>query len=362
MLNFFDLTIITINQFSCLKNVENPEKRNDATGNDDQVNINSSFISTNIVNIPDSYRNMETIVELSYTPSADLQGVASCSVSMLESLSVTTLCSCSNGSCSVGVTSTLGHSGPVSFDYNVTIGNTTSASNTVSFSFMPIGASPNDLWVRVPANAGDSNLREFYVMKYEAKAWRDFNNNSEIDDVEVSSDGDLGQSLTVSETLPVSLAQNQPWRMITPNQSYDRCNALGTNYALISNNEWMAIAKNIEMQGANWTGSSVGSGCLFTGNSSDTTCGYQAAISPDSGLVRSSRAKHVLSNGQEIYDLSGNSLEFVDWDEQALGFTSHSGCTTNVHSTNILHQSLFDDHSDCMDNDSYRPKSSYPSS
>ena len=100
---------------------------------------------------------------------------------------------------------------------------------------------------------------------------------------------------------------------------------------------------------------------MFTGNSSDTTCGYQAAISPDSGLVRISRAKHVLSNGQEIYDLSGNLVEFVDRDEQALGFTSLSGCTNNVNSS-ILYQSLFDDHSDCMDNDSYRPKSSYPSS
>ena len=91
-------------------------------------------------------------------------------------------------------------------------------------------------------------------------------------------------------------------------------------YALISNPEWMAIAKNIENVAANWTDGSVGSGCLLRGNVGTTLCtggasGYDGP-DPDSGSGRSDSgtASLTLDNGEEIWDFSGNVWEWVDWD------------------------------------------------
>jgi hypothetical protein len=92
-------------------------------------------------------------------------------------------------------------------------------------------------------------------------------------------------------------------------------------YALISNPEWMTIARNVENVSANWTDGSVGSGCLMRANVGGTyACtggdsGYNGS-NPDFGSGRSDSgtASLTLDNGEEIWDLSGNVLEWVDWD------------------------------------------------
>jgi hypothetical protein len=53
----------------------------------------------------------------------------------------------------------------------------------------------------------------------------------------------------------------------------------------------------------------VGTGYLFNGNSGDTARGYKAfadRYDSDKGTSRNSRAKHILSNNNAIYDFSGN--------------------------------------------------------
>jgi formylglycine-generating enzyme required for sulfatase activity len=181
-------------------------------------------------------------------------------------------------------------------------------------------------WVLVPSNAGGMGLDAFYVMKYEAKAWKDANTDGVIDSLEVDATGSDGSSsLDTNLYVPVSIADNQPWRYISPNDSATECESLGAKYHLISNPEWMAIARDIENVATNWTGGSVGSGCLFRGNS-ELTCGYVASTSPDSGTSRNSRAKHTLSNGSEIFDLAGNLYEWTDWDSTTAGF--QTGPTT----------------------------------
>jgi formylglycine-generating enzyme required for sulfatase activity len=191
-----------------------------------------------------------------------------------------------------------------------------------------LGAAPADEeWIVVPANAGGMGLDAFAVMKYEAKAFNDANTNSTVDGGEVDP---VGTAAATGTHVPVSTADNQPWRNIHAIDSAAECESLGANYHLISNPEWMAIAREVEMQDANWTGGTEGSGCLFRGNSGEATvgtgslvtdsCGYNATTDPEQGSGRDLRAKHVLSNAEEIFDISGNLYEWTDWDKDTIGF------------------------------------------
>lgn len=187
---------------------------------------------------------------------------------------------------------------------------------------------PGEEWALVPSNAGGMGLPAFYVMKYEARA-------------KAISDGSIdpnGTGVNLLDNKPVSISDNQPWRNINALDAYTACTSLGDKYDLISNQEWMAIARDAETQGANWTGGSVGSGCFYRGNSAETTvgdgtnlgdsCGYDAVPEPDFGSARDRRARHVLSNGQEVYDMAGNVKEIVDWDRDTAGFQV-GGLTAN---------------------------------
>lgn len=148
-------------------------------------------------------------------------------------------------------------------------------------------------YIQVPGNSG-LGVSDFCVMQFEAK-----------------NDG-AGN--------PTSQASGSPWVSINLTNAKNECTSLGANYDLISNPEWMAIARNVESVAANWTGGAVGSGCLFRGNvGGANNCtggasGYNAS-GPDSGTSRSDNgtASLTLTNGREIWDLSGNVWEWVDW-------------------------------------------------
>lgn len=277
--------------------------------------LNSPPISTDLTpNI--GYRGVEHKIILSYSDPDSDQAI-SCDISSLSNLIETTACSCISGVCSVGVTGITGYTGNVSFSYTVTANSETSNQSNVSFTLNDIGASNTDEWVHIPADAGGMGLSDFYVMKYEAKAWNDGNTNSTIDSGEIDTDG---RSVAIGTHKPVSVPENQPWREINANNSATECESIGSNYHLISNSEWIAIARDIENVDSNWTGGVTGAGCLFRGNSAETTCGYDSVTDPDSGTGRNPRAKHLLSNGQEIFDFSGNVAEWTDWDSTTVGF------------------------------------------
>jgi len=80
----------------------------------------------------------------------------------------------------------------------------------------------------------------------------------------------------------------------------------------------MTIARNIEAQSVNWTGGSVGSGGLWRGHS-DSSPNNALAASADNdpyngtGNVSPSieRRTHTLSNGETIWDMSGNISEWT---------------------------------------------------
>jgi formylglycine-generating enzyme required for sulfatase activity len=118
----------------------------------------------------------------------------------------------------------------------------------------------------------------------------------------------------------VSTAEGYPLAYISQIEAKDACESIGEGYHLITNEEWMTIARNIERQPENWTGGQVGSGRIYMGNTSnnyDAQCSsdggcYDSSLNPDFGTGRDETAKLVLSNGSSIWDLSGNMWEWND--------------------------------------------------
>ena len=162
-------------------------------------------------------------------------------------------------------------------------------------------------YIAVPSNSDVGVDNDFCVMKYEAK-----------------NDGSGN---------PISQAEKTPWVLINQADAKAACRSLNTEsndsdidgdtgddgtFALISNPEWMTIARNIENVDSNWTGGTRGTGCLFRGNvGAKLPCeggdsGYNGP-DPHFGLERSETAKLTLDNGEEVWDFSGNVWDIIDW-------------------------------------------------
>ena len=114
---------------------------------------------------------------------------------------------------------------------------------------------------------------------------------------------------------------------VSKREAIKACEALGEGYALINNNEWQTIARNIEGVDSNWSGGTAGNGDINRGHSagdparsleahsdetkpcygieSDGTCG-------SSSTDKDKKRIHTLSNGEIIWDFSGNVWEFVE--------------------------------------------------
>ena len=117
-----------------------------------------------------------------------------------------------------------------------------------------------------------------------------------------------------------------PWVNITQANAKTACTALGANYDLISNPEWMTIAYEIEKTASNWSSGVVGVGMLNRGHSDDNPSSALAVANTNdpyigtgnnSGQAAGSgweqKRAHTLSNGQVLWDFAGNVIEWTDW-------------------------------------------------
>jgi formylglycine-generating enzyme required for sulfatase activity len=165
------------------------------------------------------------------------------------------------------------------------------------------GISCPDEFVVVKGNS-TFNTSDFCIMKYEAKCQETNTSNF---------CSPTGGAYDVTK-VAVSDPDGAPWTDINPIEAKSACQALGAKYDLISNDEWMTLARDAEAQSANWFSGVVGSGCIYQGNvTRNGDCTYNSGIGVDFGLTRNSKAKLVLQNNSEIYDFVGNVNEWVDW-------------------------------------------------
>ncbi len=166
-------------------------------------------------------------------------------------------------------------------------------------------------FVLVPFNSSVGTTSNFCVMKYEAK--------------------DNGG-------VAVSQAAGNPYVSLTIGASQTKCtdlnalNGVSGKFDLISNREWMTIARNAEGVGANWEAGTSGSGAMFRGHSDNSPASalsaaadndpYNGTGNTDSEAMGSGKEQKrtlTLSNGEVIWDLSGNVWEWVDWDLATAG-------------------------------------------
>jgi hypothetical protein len=170
--------------------------------------------------------------------------------------------------------------------------------------------------------AGNAALAtgDFCVMQFEAKA-RDAAGAIVEAGCNAACEPD-GLTGVTADSVPAG----QPWRYLSAIFARDACRALGREHDLISNPEWMTIARDAERVGANWSGGAPGAGRIVEGRTdgspedlsgvadardpySDT--GNSAADAPGSGWEQR-RTVH-LSTGGVVWDLAGNVQEWIDW-------------------------------------------------
>ena len=158
--------------------------------------------------------------------------------------------------------------------------------------------------------------------------------------------------------LRVSIPETTPWVRILGEDAFDECdglnsdsNALDGRYALLSNQEWMTIARDAERQGDNWTkglkANGEGDGCMYKGIVNRIQTATQSRFCDDEhsnrvkvlhrygttsnfegvqavGLGNDNERYRQLSlsgHSNRIWDLSGNAWEWVDWDMNDEVFT-----------------------------------------
>jgi hypothetical protein len=126
------------------------------------------------------------------------------------------------------------------------------------------------------------------------------------------------------------------------NDAFEKCanmSELGFSgtFALISNNEWMTIARDIEAESSNWSSGSVGTGYIPRGHSDGgpgNTLAVTSISDPYDGTLQATgdqKRTHMLSSNLEIWDFAGNISESVDWSSaDGIYTTAPNGCTNGV--------------------------------
>lgn len=141
--------------------------------------------------------------------------------------------------------------------------------------------------------------------------------------------------------LPESLPANTPWVSLTRDQAKAACTAKGSAYALVDNDHWMTIARDIEATTWNYGGDATifedgwsrgvtnnsGTTGLAAGADDNDSCylATQSANGPaavcDLSTYDVARRVAKLSNGSLMWDFAGNVSEWIN-DDLAAGIAT----------------------------------------
>lgn len=162
-------------------------------------------------------------------------------------------------------------------------------------------------FVAVPPRMPYSSLG-FCVAKYEMKIQ---GNN-------------VGDTVYNATFIPESRPAGTPWVNLNRAQAINECQSLGAGYSVISNAQWQTIAQNAEMNQNNWTSGVVGSELMFEGHSDNVPAaglaidnisfkynltGNNNTQPADAG--KNQRRTLLLSTGAELWDFTGNVVEWI---------------------------------------------------
>lgn len=179
------------------------------------------------------------------------------------------------------------------------------------------GIFPNG-WLKVPGNS-TFGTSDFWVMKYEAKCATSTAPGIGLTSPDTGSGyqtyADNLAACTGSRTV-TSIPDGYPIANISHANALSRCASIGAH--LLTNDEYMTIARNAEQVSSNWNGGVVGTSYLYSGHNDNGPASALLASSDDNngyfGTGQTSgnqRRTFNLSNGQTIWDIPGNVWEHV---------------------------------------------------
>jgi len=177
------------------------------------------------------------------------------------------------------------------FSKNIYLGDSTISSGPFSCDSLP------GSWISVTGNLA-LGTSDFCVMKYEAK--------------NVSGVATSQSALT-------------PWVDINQMDTRANCSSLGMGYHLITDAEWITIAKLAENDASNWDTGVVGVGVLYEGHN-DALPNYALVANVNdnngyylTGQTTGNQRRTLNISGNMIWDLAGNVME---WDNDTIPYLS----------------------------------------
>ena len=207
-------------------------------------------------------------------------------------------------------------------------------------------------YVPVPGDARYGTAGGFCVMKYEAKCDDDADGEGDTtaQDATYKTWHNDTTACTGAGKAVVSSALGAPIAYISQITAKAYCSALGTGYHLITNNEWMTMARNIDRITSNWTSGTVGTAGIWRGHTDGTPNNALEANTDDAqgyeGTGQSApsieKRTFTLSNSQIVWDLSGNVWE---WNQDTIKRKDEPHSTTAPDNTfNYKELNTFDNY------------------
>ncbi len=209
---------------------------------------------------------------------------------------------------------------PESTDYLAKAGQ--SASMFQAGNDLSLGGGSN--WVLVPGNSGFGTGGSFWAMKYEAKCVQSNAGLTSPDTGYQTYSNSTTACTTANSRNIASAPDGYPIANISHTTAKTYCNAIGAH--LLTNDEWMTIARNAEQVGSNWTNNDVGSGALYSGHNDNGPATALPAGDDNNGYYQTGQTTPsnqkrtwTLSNGSIVWDFPGNVYEHVQRSVDNLG-------------------------------------------